>query len=167
MRAMGCGVDWRRSFITTDMNPFYDSFVRWQFWTLYRQVGVGLASGTGGGRDGRVCVCARGVQQHAVVTLEAAALRVWPLAGGTPSNLVLDVRVPWYCHLGNQAPPPQTLLKSSYAHAEVSVRCQPCWHLQGECCCLHCNEHAACTDTHTYPAHVSFPLRVTPRAPPM
>jgi hypothetical protein len=41
LRAMGCGVDWRRSFITTDMNPFYDSFVRWQFWTLYRQVGLG------------------------------------------------------------------------------------------------------------------------------
>eukprot|EP00882_Tetradesmus_deserticola_P006429 GHRQ01006765.1.p1 GENE.GHRQ01006765.1~~GHRQ01006765.1.p1 ORF type:complete len:1052 (+),score=503.60 GHRQ01006765.1:66-3221(+) len=37
MRAMGCGVDWRRSFITTDMNPYYDSFVRWQFWTLKRQ----------------------------------------------------------------------------------------------------------------------------------
>ncbi|GBF91225.1 hypothetical protein Rsub_03545 [Raphidocelis subcapitata] len=37
MRAMGCGVDWRRAFITTDMNPFYDSFVRWQFWTLYKQ----------------------------------------------------------------------------------------------------------------------------------
>lgn len=27
-------VDWRRSFITTDVNPFYDSFVRWQFLTL-------------------------------------------------------------------------------------------------------------------------------------
>lgn len=37
MRAMGCGVDWRRAFITTDMNPYYDSFVRWQFWTLYKQ----------------------------------------------------------------------------------------------------------------------------------
>uniref|UniRef100_A0A383W6K7 leucine--tRNA ligase n=1 Tax=Tetradesmus obliquus TaxID=3088 RepID=A0A383W6K7_TETOB len=37
LRAMGCGVDWRRSFITTDMNPYYDSFVRWQFWTLKRQ----------------------------------------------------------------------------------------------------------------------------------
>jgi leucyl-tRNA synthetase len=24
-------IDWRRSFITTDANPFYDSFVRWQF----------------------------------------------------------------------------------------------------------------------------------------
>ncbi|MEW5310396.1 MAG: hypothetical protein WDW38_002197 [Sanguina aurantia] len=37
MRAMGCGVDWRRSFITTDLNPYYDSFVQWQFWTLYKQ----------------------------------------------------------------------------------------------------------------------------------
>ena len=27
-------VDWRRSFITTDVNPFYDSFVRWQFHCL-------------------------------------------------------------------------------------------------------------------------------------
>lgn len=24
----GCGIDWRRSFITTDINPYYDSFVR-------------------------------------------------------------------------------------------------------------------------------------------
>ena len=26
----GCAIDWRRSFITTDINPYYDSFVRWQ-----------------------------------------------------------------------------------------------------------------------------------------
>jgi len=31
---MGLGVDWRRAFITTDANPYYDSFVRWQFETL-------------------------------------------------------------------------------------------------------------------------------------
>ena len=37
MRAMGCGVDWRRSFITTDRNPYYDSFVRWQFEMLRKQ----------------------------------------------------------------------------------------------------------------------------------
>jgi hypothetical protein len=42
---MGCGVDWRRSFITTDMNPYYDSFVRWQFWTLKRQVGENMMLG--------------------------------------------------------------------------------------------------------------------------
>eukprot|EP00850_Spirogloea_muscicola_P017139 SM000144S00687 [mRNA] locus=s144:372085:383178:+ [translate_table: standard] len=31
LKALGLGVDWRRSFITTDYNPYYDSFVRWQF----------------------------------------------------------------------------------------------------------------------------------------
>jgi len=30
----GVAVDWRRSFITTDVNPYYDSFIRWQFNTL-------------------------------------------------------------------------------------------------------------------------------------
>ncbi|XP_039630394.1 leucine--tRNA ligase, cytoplasmic-like [Polypterus senegalus] len=34
MKCMGLKVDWRRSFITTDANPYYDSFVRWQFKTL-------------------------------------------------------------------------------------------------------------------------------------
>jgi leucyl-tRNA synthetase len=31
LRSMGLKVDWRRTFITTDVNPMYDSFVRWQF----------------------------------------------------------------------------------------------------------------------------------------
>jgi leucyl-tRNA synthetase len=31
LKKMGVRADWRRSFITTDVNPFYDSFVRWQF----------------------------------------------------------------------------------------------------------------------------------------
>lgn len=31
LKQMGVKVDWRRSFITTDYNPYYDSFVRWQF----------------------------------------------------------------------------------------------------------------------------------------
>ena len=31
LQSMGLAVDWRRSMITTDVNPFYDSFVRWQF----------------------------------------------------------------------------------------------------------------------------------------
>lgn len=34
LKAFGLGVDWRRSFITTDMNPFYDSFVRWHLQSL-------------------------------------------------------------------------------------------------------------------------------------
>ncbi|KAL3508195.1 hypothetical protein ACH5RR_033577 [Cinchona calisaya] len=31
LKSFGLGCDWRRTFITTDMNPFFDAFVRWQF----------------------------------------------------------------------------------------------------------------------------------------
>ena len=34
LKRFGCGIDWRRSFITTDYNPYYDTFVRWQFHKL-------------------------------------------------------------------------------------------------------------------------------------
>ncbi|KAI3879279.1 hypothetical protein MKW92_048286 [Papaver armeniacum] len=34
LKAFGLGCDWRRSFITTDMNSYYDSFVRWQIGKL-------------------------------------------------------------------------------------------------------------------------------------
>ncbi|KAH9922289.1 leucine-tRNA ligase [Epithele typhae] len=32
----GSRIDWRRSFITTDANPYYDSFVRWQMNRLHK-----------------------------------------------------------------------------------------------------------------------------------
>ncbi|XP_071570037.1 leucine--tRNA ligase, cytoplasmic [Temnothorax nylanderi] len=31
LKSIGLHVDWRRTFITTDANSFYDSFIRWQF----------------------------------------------------------------------------------------------------------------------------------------
>ena len=34
LKNFGVSVDFRRSFITTDVNPYYDSFIRWQFNTL-------------------------------------------------------------------------------------------------------------------------------------
>nr|CAD7605045.1 unnamed protein product [Timema genevievae] len=34
LRSIGIHVDWRRTFITTDANPFFDQFVRWQFLRL-------------------------------------------------------------------------------------------------------------------------------------
>ncbi|CAI7887242.1 unnamed protein product [Closterium sp. NIES-53] len=37
LKAFGLGVDWRRSFITTDMNPYYDSFARWHLQSLYNK----------------------------------------------------------------------------------------------------------------------------------
>lgn len=34
LNSLGCCIDWRRSFVTTDVSPFFDSFVRWQFLRL-------------------------------------------------------------------------------------------------------------------------------------
>ncbi|ALC38838.1 CG33123 [Drosophila busckii] len=31
LKRIGVHIDWRRTFITTDANPYFDSFVRWQF----------------------------------------------------------------------------------------------------------------------------------------
>jgi leucyl-tRNA synthetase len=31
---MGYSIDWRREFITTDLNPHYSKFIEWQFWKL-------------------------------------------------------------------------------------------------------------------------------------
>lgn len=35
LKRFGAAVDWRRSFITTDVNPFYDAFITWQLNMLY------------------------------------------------------------------------------------------------------------------------------------
>ena len=38
IKKFGVHVDHSRSFITTDLNPYYDSFIRWQF-TLLKERG--------------------------------------------------------------------------------------------------------------------------------
>lgn len=40
----GCGTDWRRSFVTTSINPYYDAFIRWQFRFLKVRRGRGCFS---------------------------------------------------------------------------------------------------------------------------
>jgi leucyl-tRNA synthetase len=37
LQKLGISSDWRRSFITTDKNPFYNSFVEWHFKTLEKR----------------------------------------------------------------------------------------------------------------------------------
>lgn len=57
LKKFGCGVDWRRAFITTAVNPYYDAFIRWQFETL-RQKGkilFGKRNNVYSLVDGQVC----------------------------------------------------------------------------------------------------------------
>ncbi|XP_061904758.1 leucine--tRNA ligase, cytoplasmic-like isoform X1 [Entelurus aequoreus] len=58
LKLMGVKVDWRRSFITTDVNPFYDSFVRWQFVTLKerKKIKFGKRYTIYSPRDGQPCM---------------------------------------------------------------------------------------------------------------
>jgi leucyl-tRNA synthetase len=57
MKHFGAGVDWRRSFITTFVNPYYDAFIRWQF-NVLREKGkilFGKRNNVFSIVDGQVC----------------------------------------------------------------------------------------------------------------
>jgi len=58
LQRMGLKVDWRRSFITTDANPYYDSFVRWHFLTLNKagKVKFGKRYTIYSPKDGQPCM---------------------------------------------------------------------------------------------------------------
>jgi leucyl-tRNA synthetase len=55
---LGVHIDWRRTFITTDVNPFYDSFVRWQFLRLKERnkIKFGKRYTIYSPRDGQPCM---------------------------------------------------------------------------------------------------------------
>lgn len=56
--AMGARLDWRRAFLTTDVNPYYDSFVRWQMNALRAQqkVAFGERYTIYSPKDGQPCM---------------------------------------------------------------------------------------------------------------
>ncbi|KAI9505430.1 hypothetical protein BX070DRAFT_220046 [Coemansia spiralis] len=49
LKSMGCKIDWRRAFLTTDYNPYYDSFARWQFERLHEMGKINA-------KDGQPCM---------------------------------------------------------------------------------------------------------------
>jgi leucyl-tRNA synthetase len=57
LKDFGLHTDWRRSFITTDANPYYDSFIRWQFNTLRKRdkIGFGKRPTIFSPLDGQAC----------------------------------------------------------------------------------------------------------------
>jgi leucyl-tRNA synthetase len=58
LKGFGLHADWRRSFITTDTNPFYDSFIRWQFRQLKDsgKIAFGKRPTVYSKRDGQACM---------------------------------------------------------------------------------------------------------------
>ena len=54
----GLAIDWRRSFVTTDANPFFDSFVRWQMNRLHElgKIKFGERYTIYSAKDGQPCM---------------------------------------------------------------------------------------------------------------
>ncbi|KAK9480881.1 hypothetical protein V1514DRAFT_361632 [Lipomyces japonicus] len=57
-KRFGARIDWRRSMVTTDVNPYYDAFVRWQMNTLklLNKVKFGLRYTIYSAKDGQPCM---------------------------------------------------------------------------------------------------------------
>ena len=55
---MGARIDWRRSFVTTDANPYYDAFVRWQMNRLHEldKIQYGVRYTVYSPKDGQPCM---------------------------------------------------------------------------------------------------------------
>jgi len=58
LQYFGVHVDWRRSFITTDTNPYYDSFIQWQFRRLRKEgkIAFGKRPTVYSRRDAQACM---------------------------------------------------------------------------------------------------------------
>lgn len=56
--SFGARIDWRRSFVTTDLNPYYDSFVRWSMNSLYKagKIKFGKRYTIYSAKDGQPCM---------------------------------------------------------------------------------------------------------------
>ena len=57
LQAFGSAIDWRRAFITTSTNPYYDAFIKWQFnrLRLGNRIKFGKRANVYSILDGQVC----------------------------------------------------------------------------------------------------------------
>ncbi|KFZ24897.1 hypothetical protein V502_00630 [Pseudogymnoascus sp. VKM F-4520 (FW-2644)] len=74
----GCRIDWRRSFVTTDANPYYDSFIRWQMNRLreLKKVKYGKRYTIYSPKDGQPCMDHDRSEGEAVGPQEYTALKL-------------------------------------------------------------------------------------------
>lgn len=98
LKRMGLKVDWRRSFFTTDVNPYYDSFVRWQFWHLKKRnkIQFGKRYTIFSPKDGQPCMdhdrsTGEGVGPQEYTLIKLKLLKPYPpkLSGLSDRNIYL------------------------------------------------------------------------------
>uniref|UniRef100_A0A8C2JUB4 Leucyl-tRNA synthetase 1b n=1 Tax=Cyprinus carpio TaxID=7962 RepID=A0A8C2JUB4_CYPCA len=120
LKKMGLKVaDWRRSFITTDVNPFYDSFVRWQYITLKERKKIKYTIYSP--KDGQPCMdhdrqTGEGVGPQEYTLIKMKIVEPYPAKLRlTPSSFFQDI-------LGCALSAPLTSYKTIYALPMLTIK---------------------------------------------
>ncbi|PWI74113.1 leucyl-tRNA synthetase [Purpureocillium lilacinum] len=93
---LGCRIDWRRSFVTTDANPYYDAFVRWQMNRLkeLNKIKFGKRYTIYSIKDGQPCMDHDRAEGEAVNPQEYTALKLKVLEWAPKAAEAIKGKVP-------------------------------------------------------------------------
>lgn len=98
----GCRIDWRRQVVTTDANPYYDSFVRWQMNRLrgLGKIKFGKRYTVYSPKDGQACMDHDRSEGEGVTPQEYTALKLevkeWPESAKKKISKVLPTNAKVY-----------------------------------------------------------------------
>ncbi|KFY06639.1 hypothetical protein V492_07888 [Pseudogymnoascus sp. VKM F-4246] len=92
----GCRIDWRRSFVTTDANPYYDSFIRWQMNRLreLKKIKYGKRYTIYSPKDGQPCMDHDRSEGEAVGPQEYTALKLKVLEWAAGAKTAVADKLP-------------------------------------------------------------------------
>jgi leucyl-tRNA synthetase len=92
----GCRIDWRRSMVTTDANPYYDSFIRWQMNRLreLKKIKYGKRYTIYSPKDGQPCMDHDRSEGEAVGPQEYTALKLKVLEWAPEAAKAVQAKVP-------------------------------------------------------------------------
>ncbi|KAI2636056.1 leucyl-tRNA synthetase [Xylaria nigripes] len=96
LKRVGARVDWRRSFVTTDANPFYDSFVRWQMNNLksLNKIKFGKRFTVYSPKDGQACLDHDRSSGEGIAVQEYVALKLKALEWSEKAKEVIGDKIP-------------------------------------------------------------------------
>lgn len=93
---LGCRVDWRRSMVTTDANPYYDAFVRWQMNRLKEmgKIKFGKRYTVYSPKDGQACMDHDRSTGEGVNVQEYTALKLRVKEWAAPAQEKVSSKIP-------------------------------------------------------------------------
>ncbi|KAI1818353.1 leucyl-tRNA synthetase [Poronia punctata] len=96
LRRVGARVDWRRSFVTTEANPFYDSFVSWQMNKLksLKKIKFGKRFTVYSPKDGQACLDHDRSSGEGIAVQEYVALKLKTLEWSEKAKGVIGDKIP-------------------------------------------------------------------------